>query len=274
MISSAVAEDVLKDAYLDLLKKSLTCSVYRGMGGANWEAKGLRGQLLKLVLPRDVQVQRIVKPSQRTNGSDWPAMAQTMIGSKRLDNLQECVETVLRDDVPGDFIETGVWRGGACILIRAILRAYQVTDRTVWLADSFQGLPKPNAEKYPADKGDRHHRLSHLAVSLEEVRENFRRYDLLDEQVKFLQGWFRDTLPTAPIEKLAVARLDGDLYESTIDAFGNLYARLSVGGFLIVDDYGAVPACKRATEDFRARQNIREEIKRIDETGVYWRRER
>ncbi|HEX2853807.1 MAG TPA: TylF/MycF family methyltransferase [Opitutaceae bacterium] len=274
MTSAVVADDTLKEAYLELLKKSLTCSLYRGMGGANWEAKGLRGQILKLVLPREVQVQRIAQPSQRANGSDWPAIAQTMIGSRRLDNLQECVETVLRDGVPGDFIETGVWRGGACILIKAVLRAHQVSDRVVWLADSFAGLPKPNAEKYPADAGDRHHRLSHLAIPLEEVRENFRRYDLLDEQVKFLKGWFKDTLPKAPIEKLAVARLDGDLYESTTDALENLYDKLSVGGFLIVDDYGAVPACKRATEDFRARENIREEIKQIDGTGVYWRRER
>ena len=135
----------------------------------------------------------------------------------------------LTDGVPGDLIETGVWRGGATILMRAILKARGVTDRVVWVADSFAGLPAPNAARYPLDAGINLHRFPQLAVTLERVQDNFRRYGLLDDQVRFLKGWFRDTLPAAPIERLAVLRLDGDLYESTIQALESLYDKLSAG---------------------------------------------
>jgi O-methyltransferase len=90
--------------------------------------------------------------------------------------------------------------------------------------------------------------------------------------VQFLKGWFKDTLPQAPIERLAVARLDGDMYESTMTAIEALYPKVQPGGFVIVDDYGAVPACKRAIEDYRARFGITEPIETIDWTGVYWRK--
>jgi O-methyltransferase len=266
--------DSLKQAYLDLVKKGLTCSLYQGMDGAHWQPKGLRKAVLSLALPGNVRMQRIVDRHEREEGKDWPSMAHTMIGFKRLANLQYCVETALRDQVPGDFIETGVWRGGSCIFMRAILNANGVTDRTVWVADSFEGLPKPDAEKYPDDKGDDHYTYANLAISIEEVQQNFRAYNLLDHQVKFLKGWFKDTLPGAPIQKLAVARLDGDMYESTMDALVSLYPKLSVGGFLIVDDYWAVPACKKAVHDYRDKHGIREEIQKIDEIGVFWRRER
>lgn len=109
---------------------------------------------------------------------------------------------------------------------------------------------------------------------MDEVRESFRRYDLLDDRVAFLPGWFRDTLPGAPIEHLAVLRVDADMYGSTMGALEALYPRLSPGGFAIVDDYGAVAACRAAVDDFRARAGIAEELVEIDWTGVYWRRGR
>lgn len=124
----------------------------------------------------------------------------------------------------------------------------------------------------PADAG---HDLSHvdtLAVSADTVRAAFERYGLLDDRVRFLEGWFSDTLPSAQIEQLAVLRLDGDLYESTIDALHALYPKLSVGGFVIVDDYGAWEPCRRAVDDFRSAHGISEEITKVDWTGVHWRR--
>ena len=138
------------------------------------------------------------KLESRLIGKDWPSEAETMIGMVRLNNLQACVEDVIQRAIPGDLIETGVWRGGATIFMSGALKAYGITDRNVWVADSFQGLPKPDAEKYPADKGDKHWTHPELAVGVEEVRANFARYGLLDDQVKFLVGWFRDTLPAAP----------------------------------------------------------------------------
>ncbi len=264
-----------RSLYLDLMKRSLTNLIYgeteyrEVTPGHRWshaivDVFARKG--LKIVRRARVDL------SGRVDGSDWPPPdAHTMVGMQRLDNLQHCVEDVLARGVPGDLIETGVWRGGATIFMRAILKAEGVTDRTVWVADSFEGLPAPDAEKYPADKGDIHHTFPELAVSLEAVKANFERYGLLDDQVRFLKGWFRDTLPGAPIEKLAVLRLDGDIYESTIDALRSLYPKLSPGGYVIIDDFH-IPACRAAVSDYRRDHGITEEMESIDWAGVFWRR--
>jgi O-methyltransferase len=192
-----------------------------------------------------------------------------MAGNKRLLNIQTLAEDVIDKNIPGDFIETGVWRGGACIFMSAILRAYGVTDRNVYVCDSFQGLPPPKDHEYPVDRGDTHHTAPFLAVNLEQVQQNFEGYDLLTDQVKFVKGWFSDTLPTLAVEKLAILRLDGDMYESTIVALENLYPKLSVGGYVIVDDYG-LPNCRRALADYREYHGIDSEYITIDNSSVYW----
>jgi O-methyltransferase len=156
--------------------------------------------------------------------------------------------------------------------MRAVLKVHGVTDRRVWVADSFRGLPPPAPERYPVDRGDHLHTIRALAVSLEAVRANFARYGMLDDQVVFLEGWFRDTLPAAPIAKLAILRLDGDMYESTMDALSALYDKVSEGGFVIVDEYGAYPRCRAAIDDFRAQRKIAEHMHDIDGSGVFWRR--
>jgi O-methyltransferase len=231
--------------YLDLMKKCLT----------------------RLSFP---EKNRPFDQTARTEGRDWPAEAETMIGLTRLENLQYCLTEAIRKGVPGDCIETGVWRGGASIFMRAVLKAYGDQSRTVWVADSFRGLPKPDG-RYHQDQGDRYWELSHfLGVPLEQVQANFARYGLLDEQVRFLVGWFKDTLPTAPISRLAVLRLDGDMYSSTMDALKSLYDKVSPGGYVIIDDYGAVPNCKCAVDDFRSECQITEQLQQIDWTGVFW----
>jgi hypothetical protein len=196
----------------------------------------------------------------------------SMIGRRRLDNIHHLLDRVHADAVPGDLIETGVWRGGATILMRGFLAAHAITDRTVWVADSFEGLPVPNV---PQDAGYDFSAqvFPVLAVSRADVEDLFRRYDLLDGQVEFLEGWFKDTLPPAPIESLAIMRLDGDLYESTMDALTALYDRLSPGGYVIVDDYNDFAPCRRAVTEFRAERGIEAELQNIDWTGVYWRKE-
>jgi len=196
---------------------------------------------------------------------------ETMLSRERLENLQLCVESVIADDISGDLIETGVWRGGATILMRAVLAAHVDTTRTVWVADSFEGFPNARLAidrvDYTAGAGN-----ERFAVSVDEVRRNFARYNLLDDQVRFLVGWFSDTLPTAPIERLAVLRLDGDMYESTRDAIEVLYPKLSPGGYLIVDDYGTHAGSRQAIDEYRAKQPITESVEWIDTTCVFWRR--
>lgn len=267
--------------YIDLLKKVLI-DLHRFEYGEykplvsnfpNWRISLLQ-KADRILRKKKVALCRVVEFNleHRVNGLDWPSTAETMIGLKRLENIEFCVKSVLANNVPGDLIETGVWRGGATIFMRALLKAYDVTDRKVWVADSFEGLPKPDAEKYVADKDDPHHLFKELAVSLEAVQRNFEKYGLLDEQVCFLKGWFRDTLPSAPIRQLAVVRLDGDMYESTMDGLVNLYPKLSPGGFLIVDDWGAVKACQQAVLDYRETHGIDASIVEIDKIGIYWKK--
>ncbi|HET9382417.1 MAG TPA: TylF/MycF family methyltransferase [Streptomyces sp.] len=263
------------ELYADLLKRVLANTVYEDRPtfpfGMNVLDKGEADRMRPDArTPADERGTFAV--DHREGGLDVPTVAHTMIGLRRLDNIQKCVEQVLLDDVPGDFIETGVWRGGACILMRGLLKAHGVTDRTVWLADSFAGVPVTSDDSHPLDRAMEFHHLNWvLSCSEEQVRENFARYGLLDEQVRFLPGMFADTLPTAPVERLAVLRLDGDLYESTMDALVNLYPKVSVGGFVIVDDY-LIPACKEAVHDYRLEHGIDEPVETVDVTGVYWRR--
>jgi O-methyltransferase len=134
-------------------------------------------------------------------------------------------------------------------------------------------LPKPDG-RYKQDDGDRHWKKSDiLGVSLDQVKANFSRYGLLDERVLFLKGWFKDTLPIAPVERLAILRLDGDMYSSTMDSLLNLYPKLSVGGYAIIDDYGEIESCRKAMDDFRASNKIEASLSAIDLSGVYWKKQ-
>ena len=156
--------------------------------------------------------------------------------------------------------------------MRALLDLYDQTDRLVWAADSFAGLPAPDLARYPADDGDAHHEVGFLAVTLDQVRRNFSRYDIPTTGVRFVEGWFRDTLPTLRGHKWSLVRLDGDMYESTLIGSRTLYPDLSPGGFVVIDDYGAVTGCERAVDDFRRRNGIHDELEWIDWTGVMWRK--
>lgn len=271
----------VQQRYIDLMKAVLTdlhrvdhadWRPIRRATTLSWKARLLLA-IDRILEPKGYGIckETVYRREDRLVGRDWPPRAETMIGIQRLENLEACIREVVGNGVPGDFIETGVWRGGATLFMKAMLTALD-ERRTIWIADSFAGLPEPDAEKYAADAGDRHHTKTELAVSQEEVMANFERYGLLDGSVRFLKGWFRDTLPTAPIERLAILRLDGDMYESTMDGLVHLYPKLSPGGFLIVDDWGAVEGCRLAVEDYRKEHAIEEEIVTIDWTGVYWKK--
>ena len=262
-----LARSPAADLYIELLKKSVGNTIYDDdldLLRGNFADDPATGKKVATdAAPADENLKYL--------GLVWPSRAHTMIGIPRLDNLRSCIETVLEDGVEGDFIETGVWRGGACIFMRGILKAYGIEDRVVWVADSFAGLPQNDPVKYPKESDAAFYVHADLAVSLEQVQKNFARYGLLDGQVKFLKGWFRDTLPGAPIKKLSILRLDGDLYESTMDAL-KLYPKLSSGGFVIVDDYNNVKACNDAIDDFRRDQGITAELRLLEGGGSYWRK--
>ena len=199
--------------YLDLLKKALRRTVYTVE--ASEEAKR-----------RSPEETFITSNGLRFRGCRWRGPII----------FQFCIDDGVKSAVAGELIEIGVSRGGATIFMRAILKTRGVTDRLVWVADSFEGLPEPDAGRFPIEAETHNGALmtkvyGRFAADLEAVKSNFRAYGLLDGQIRFLKGWFKDTLPSAPISALAVMGLDGDYYESTMDAVTN--DKLSVGGYAI-----------------------------------------
>jgi O-methyltransferase len=265
--------------YLDLLARCLTRDLFldeevRNVDLRQWpggEPDGLRDLLRE-------HRWRVVRPgadeATRAVGRDWPPRAETMVGLARLANVRDLTAAALADGVPGDLVETGVWRGGTAIYLRAILAALGDTGRTVWACDSFEGLPEADAERFPVDVPLRLHEHRELAVGLERVQANFARYGLLDDQVRFVPGWFRDTLPklATELDAIAVLRLDGDMYESTIDALTHLEPLVAPGGYVIVDDYNGIEACRRAVTDHRERHGITTPLHEVDWTAVWWRK--
>ncbi len=247
--------------YFDLLKRSLTNTLYDQEPDADGDSEA-----------------RFIHQFTKHYVN---SPAASMLPLCRFDHLEQCIADVVTNGVPGDLIETGAWRGGATIFMRAVLKVHGVSDRTVWVADSFEGFPEPDAERFPAEA--KHFKgpimtktLNHLATSIEGVRRNFEAYGMLDEQVRFLAGWFKDTLPSAPIRSLAILRLDGDYYESTWDALTTLYDKLSVGGYAIIDDYGEDrwTYCAKAVDDFRRERGIDEPLEWVDTKCCFWRRTR
>lgn len=262
-----------EDLYLDLLKKALMATLYEEgrwtvLGtGKTWFrrmiATALRKRSVLLISSREFD------PKRRANGNDWPIIGFTMVGDKRLDNIRHCIETVIADKVDGDFVECGVWRGGASIYAKAVLNL-KGSDKKVWLADSFEGMPKLVMAEDKADADFSDH--DYLAVSEETVLGNFKKFGVLDDKVRTIKGWFSESLPGAAVEKISILRLDGDHYSSTMDCLNALYGKISDGGFVIVDDYNAFVGCKKAITEFRQTHNIVAPLLEIDPSAVYWRK--
>ena len=253
----------LRLAYLDLLKLTLcdlagtaTMSVARTQQG-HVMSRELTGDQLRM----------------RAAGMDWPLHGLTMVGLRRLDDLQRCVESVVRDGVEGDLIEAGSWRGGASLLMRATLDSLGGGDRTLFVADSFQGFPEASGD---LSKG---YDLSldlagadFLAVPLEEVGASFAKFGL-EQGVEFIPGFFQETLPSMTGRQWSIVRLDGDTYEAIWTGMESLYDGLSPGGYLIVDDYLSLDRCREAIDEYRLQHGISEPIEEVDWTCVRWRKE-
>lgn len=253
----------LRAAYLDLLKLSLCDLTGPSSTSVIWNAndpvhsRELAGD--------DLQI--------RAGGEDWPLHGLSMIGLDRLDDLQSAVESLVADGIEGDLIEAGSWRGGATILMRATLDSLGSTERTVYVCDSFQGFPTQDDEFFPEDpKLAPLDEIDFLSAELEDVRANFARFGC-DQGVEFVKGFFEDTLPALPPRSYALVRLDGDTYEATWLGLETLYPQLVRGGYIVIDDYSFIDACRRAVDDFREQHGIAEPIEKIDWNGIRWRRE-
>ena len=255
-------QDEAARLYLDLLKRNLV----------RWDeakivplsGKGLLRRAARSVLAaRGFEVCQI-KPfvaEQRETGRDW-ADGPTVVGLRRLDNIQQCMETVLREGVPGDVVDAGLWRGGPSILMRAVLAAMGDAERCVWCAD-LRWEAGSGETIYPA--------VPYRTPPLDVVKGNFERYAMLDGRVRFVVGPFAATLAAAPIGRVAVLRLDTETFEATREVLEALYAKLPPGGFVIVNDYGQGRDTRRAVDGFRHAHQVRATVVDIDGTGAYWR---
>lgn len=268
-----VFPETIAQRYLALLRGSLTRSMFEDgyypvAPNRTFLGEWIRAQLRKHRLEL-VRKGASFDRYKRSQGQDWPLHAETMVGTVRLDQVHNALETVVTERIPGDFLECGIWRGGVCIYARAFFDVYDPL-RHVWGADSFEGLPVGGA--YEQDQGDLHHTWQEFAVPVEEVQDNFERYCMNPTGYTLVKGWFRDTLPgwEAP---LSILRCDGDMYEGTMDPLRHCYHAVSPGGFVIIDDYGAVRGSREAVDDFRFQQGITAPMTQIDWTGYYWRKE-
>lgn len=280
------SDAALRRRYLDLLSSALVNLVYPEHDLRIDELEECRPAGDRLEYERRMRDLRYREPEKfaaivqhKTNGSSWkrrPArFAHTMIGLCRLDTLEYCAAWIFANGIAGDFVEAGVLQGGASIYLRALQITYGQPARSTWLCDSFAGPPPPT------DTADRELAAGFnepaepwLAASIQAVRDNFATYDLLSENVRFVEGLFAESLPDAPIDDIAILRLDAGLYDATTDVLENLYDKVSPGGFIVIDDYNTYEPCRRAVDDFRVRRGIEMPLKRADWNSAYWQNHR
>ncbi len=276
---SPSAEARQRDRYLWLIKRALTNLIYPEhdlrIAFLQAEGAGLEDAAQTRAL-RDIRIERPeafrAVVDGKLTGREPKSRSHTMVGLFRLTGLERCAETVLADGVAGDFLEAGVGQGGAAIFMRALQEAHGVPARRTWLADSFQGPPPPAPSDAPYGLDLAEPKAPCVAFDQASVQEHFRRYDLLGPQVRFVGGWLADTLPGAETGPLALLRIDVDLFSATTTALEQLYERVSSGGVVIVDDYGAVASCREAVDGFRQRRGIAEPLHWTDAECVFWRK--
>lgn len=260
----------LRELYLHTLRDTLCGASFQDSNHLPyWPLR----RLVKKLLPGLI----VSIPSKSENKSDkWPIHALTMVGKKRLNNFRAVIEAVHFNSVQGAIVECGVWRGGSSIFAAGVLQSLGDT-RNIHLCDSFTGVPAGILDE---DLSDNLYRSADvLGISQKEVKENFKRFHLWSSNIWCWEGLFKDTLPKFPEGKIAVLRCDGDLYESTMDILVNLYPKVVVGGYVIIDDW-SLPMCKKACEDYFWQYQIKPKLVDIEgnnpqgnQIAVFWRKE-
>ncbi|MDR2571328.1 MAG: class I SAM-dependent methyltransferase [Oscillospiraceae bacterium] len=187
----------------------------------------------------------------------------SMVSKEGLFATLSACKYAIQNNIDGDFVECGVWRGGNAIIAASVFKEYG-SSKKVWLFDTFEGFVEVKLSKndrgslgqvHTMDRMDAFHERfynpSHCGNSISEVRNTFKRYGLLDDNVIFVKGDVMETLEDENIpDKVAVLRLDTDWYDSTRKELEVFYPRLSNGGVLIIDDYGFCHGCRTAVEQY------------------------
>jgi O-methyltransferase len=205
----------------------------------------------------------------------------SMCGYKRLANVYDLATTVELERLPGALVECGVWKGGCIGLMASVARDFG-SRRKIVLFDSFEGLPEPTdvdgeeARRYAGGRVQgKMETIGRCIGPLDTVKELlFGQLGIDQATVEFHQGWFKDTVPVAgpAVGPIAILRLDGDWYESTLVCLEGLYDQVVPGGFVIIDDYRFWDGCRRAVDEFLAHRGVDVRLRHIDFAGSYFRK--
>jgi hypothetical protein len=202
----------------------------------------------------------------------------TMTSVERMYALYKSVQYVLDAQVPGDFVECGVWRGGSSMLVAKMLAQRGLTNRQLYLYDTFEGMSEPTekdvdvrgvgaARQLEQSVADKENSVWCLA-DLQDVTNNMAQTGYPMAAIKFVKGKVEDTIPqTMPAHAVALLRLDTDWYESTKHELEHLYPTLVAGGVLVIDDYGHWAGCRKAVDEYFAAIGQTPLLSRVDYTG-------
>jgi O-methyltransferase len=201
----------------------------------------------------------------------------TMTSPARIVTLIRATEYIVKNNIEGDFVECGVWKGGsvgACVLT---LNQLSENNRKIWLFDTFEGMNTPSEVDYDIngklasdrlDVEDKETSWIWAKAQLDAVKNNVYSFGYPTEKIDFIKGLVEETLISNEIpEKISLLRLDTDWYESTKIELEVLYPRLVSGGVLIIDDYGHWNGCRKAVDEFFDSMEFSPFLNRIDYTG-------
>ncbi len=193
----------------------------------------------------------------------------TMLSYPRLSRLYEAASYLEKEGINGSFVECGVWHGGSAGILAKVAEPNEA--RHIWLFDSWEGVPEPTVKDvtYKGDPGKKKMFTGSRKRAEELI---FRKLRLHANKVHFVEGWFRDTIPShkKDIGEIALLHLDCDWYESVKCCLQELYDQVVKGGFIFIDDYGYWRGCKKAVDEFISERNLKIQLTQIDYTGVYF----
>ena len=201
----------------------------------------------------------------------------TMTSRERIFALRAAVRYVVENQIPGDFVECGVWRGGSMMAIALTLIEMGDTSRDLHLFDTFEGMPPPKAVDQRFDGVPAQDMLDHrpkttedaywAIAPIDDVRRNVLSTGYPESKIHFVKGLVEETIPGSAPARIALMRLDTDWYDSTKHEFEHLYDRVSPEGAIIIDDYGWWSGSKKAADEFIATRKFKPLLQRIDRGG-------
>jgi hypothetical protein len=215
---------------------------------------------------------------EKDHNDIWNATAPyTMTSKERIFGLIEAVKYISKNNVKGDIVECGVWKGGSMLAAAKTLIANSDTDRRLFLYDTFEGMPAPTEHDIDVRDTSAESQMVKMTKSdggsewcystLSEVTGVINISDYPKEKVNYIVGKVEDTIPANIPEKIALLRLDTDWYESTKHELIHLFPRLEKGGVLIIDDYGFWKGARKAVDEYFSENNIQILLNRMDNTG-------